>query len=233
MRQSFLSMPTRDRTERVAAVCSALHSLYGDPRLGNPEDPVDDLVYIVLSNKTREMTATTAYRALKAEYPSWERLAGASHDQLARLLHPCGLAGVRAEQLIGTMEQLIRDFGSCHLDALRSSTDSEVLAYLRTLPGVSEKVAKCVMMYTLDRGVLPVDTHVHRIASRLGWTNKRRLDQCGRELEELVPSARRYAFHVDCIVHGRLVCRARSPHCAHCCLYDYCEFGWRKNASRG
>ncbi len=89
---------------------------------------------------------------------------------------------------------------------------------LVSLPGVSEKVAKCIMMYTLNHRVLPVDVHVHRVVSRLGWTKRKRADQCHQELESLVPPRWRYAFHVGCVLHGRAVCRAQKPLCGNCSI---------------
>ena len=90
------------------------------------------------------------------------------------------------------------------------------------LDGVSEKVAKCVMMYTLGFDVLPVDVHVHRVATRLEWTNRKRADQCHEELEALVKPRYRFAFHVDCICHGRAVCRPKNPRCNDCVIRRYC-----------
>jgi endonuclease-3 len=119
---------------------------------------------------------------------------------------------------------ILSDFGHCDLRRIRLWTEFEIQEYLIGLPGVSTKVAKCVMMYTLGCSVLPVDTHVHRIAFRLGWTEKRRPSQCHSELEALVPKDRRYAFHVDCIAHGRSVCRPSNPACNLCCIRRYCDF---------
>jgi endonuclease-3 len=140
------------------------------------------------------------------------------------VLKPAGLSNIKARQLRGAIAKIVKDFGRCDLRQMRTWPESEVEEYLIGLPGVSEKVAKCVMMYTLGCSVLPVDTHVHRIASRLGWTKRRRADQSQSELEELVPRDRRYAFHVDCIAHGRTVCRPTTPACSSCCIRRYCEF---------
>lgn len=141
-----------------------------------------------------------------------------------RILQPAGLSIIKAKQLRGAIARIGRDFGRCDLRELRKWPESDIENYLVGLPGVSEKVAKCVMMYTLGCSVLPVDTHVHRIASRLGWTKKRRADQCHGELEALVPRHRRYAFHVDCIAHGRSVCRPTNPACGDCCIKEHCDF---------
>lgn len=218
------TLSPRKRRRVVGEVCSRLRAEYGSPRLGNPTDPIDDLVFIALSNKTQPNMASAVFTRMKQRYPTWELLA---HDDLASvkaLLAPSGLSSIRARQLQGALRKLIADFGSCSIEQLRGQAEGEIVEYLMSLPGVSEKVAKCVMMYTLDAEVLPVDAHVHRIACRLDWTNRKRADQSGAELEALVPRADRYAFHVDCVEHGRAVCRPRNPNCAACCIREFCRY---------
>ena len=95
---------------------------------------------------------------------------------------------------------------------------------LITLPGVSDKVAKCVMMYTMGKQVLPVDAHVHRVTRRLGWTSRKRADQTHEELEALIRPEQRYNFHVNCIQHGRLICIPHTPICNICPVNQYCEY---------
>lgn len=217
--------PPRVRVRLVRRVCERLERAYGAPRLGNPFDPMDDLVFIILSNKTTPSLADATYQTLKNKFSTWEDLRCAcTHWRLTSLLRRAGLSSVRARQLLGLFNRLAQDFGSCTLDGLRALPDEDALSYLRSLPGVSNKVARCVLMYSLDRRVLPVDSHVHRIARRLGWTARRRADQCHEELEALVSPDRRFAFHVDCVAHGRDVCRPSTPICESCCINRYCTY---------
>jgi endonuclease III len=98
------------------------------------------------------------------------------------------------------------DFGACNLTALAGWSDGDALAYLCALPGVGLKTARCVLMYSLGRPVLPVDTHLARLARRLGLVDDG-LPYTGlhEELEEIVAPADRYALHVNALTHGRLV----------------------------
>ena len=95
---------------------------------------------------------------------------------------------------------------------------------LTTLPGIAIKSAKCVMMYSLDRQVLPVDTHLRRLGERLGWVrsglSERRIHQ---EMESIVPADQRYSLHVNAIWHGRAVCRALRPRCDACVIAEFCS----------
>ncbi len=212
------------RAQVVRRVCKSLKNTYGLPRFGNPTNPIDDLVYVVLSNRTSPDMARSVYMRLKRLLGCWEAMPNTPIARLRSVLKPAGLSNVKAKQLRGAIASIVRDFGHCDLRKMRKWPESEIEEYLTGLPGVSEKVAKCVMMYTLGCSVLPVDTHVHRIAFRLGWTEKRRADQCHDELEALVSRDRRYAFHVDCIAHGRTVCRSTNPACDRCCIRRYCEY---------
>lgn len=208
----------------MLAVCAALARAYGSPRHGNPEDPFEDLIYILLSNRTAPATAVRVYRKLKETYPTGDAILAARPEALARLLAPAGLANKRASHLRAIATRLRADFGRIDLDALAGWPDERAEAYLCSLPGVSLKVAKCVLMYGLGRRVLPVDVHVHRVASRLGWIAHRRADQSHASLEALVPPAQRFGFHVDALAHGRAVCVAGLPRCGRCVVRQWCHY---------
>ncbi len=220
--------PNRVRCRTVQNVCETLKRSYGTPRLGNPSDPLDDLVFITLSNKTGPRTARRTFKALLERFRKWEDLLTAPISEVRRLLKPAGLSSVKSRHLRAAIRSIKNQFGSCDLRVLRGKPENEIEAFLVSLPGVSEKVAKCVMMYTLNAKVLPVDVHVHRVAGRLGWTARKRADQCHEELESLVPPKLRFAFHVDCVLHGRQVCRPHEPLCQSCCINGSCQYFRRK-----
>ena len=214
-----MSLTRRQPIPRIVQrVCEILEATYGSPRLGNPQDPLDDLVYIVLSNKTAPKIAAANYKRVKERFPTWDHLLASEPEVLRRLIEPGGLSTVKACQIRAAMSKIATDFGSPTLNQLRSKSVNESEKYLCSLPGVSKKVAKCILMYTLGAQVLPVDVHVYRVTKRLGWATKNRADQCHEELEELIPPDRRYNFHVDCVAHGRAVCRTRQPLCDTCCI---------------
>lgn len=216
--------PSSVRTRTVRRVCEIFTNVYGSPRFGNPQDSLDDLIYIILSNKTSPRTARSIYKKVKLRFQSWDDILAAPVSTLRAMLKPAGLHVTKSRHIRSAL-CLIKDrFGSCDLKQLRKMSPATVENYLVSLPGVSQKVAKCVMMYTLNLPVLPVDTHVHRISRRLGWTARRRADQCHSELEALVPPTLRRKFHVACIVHGRRVCRPQDPKCHNCCIRSYCEY---------
>ena len=215
---SIWKCPKRSRTARILEVCKRLETEYGQPRLGNPTDPLDDLIFIILSNRTSAAAAERVFVAIKSRFGRWDRLLKSSPKALRSMLKPIGLHKIRSYYIRATLRKIRDKFGRCDLTALRGQPEAVAFEFLSSLPGVSEKVAKCVMIYTLGAKVLPVDAHVFRVTRRLGWVSRNRADQCHEELEALVPAEKRYAFHVDCIAHGRAVCRPSSPGCGNCVI---------------
>lgn len=213
----------------VRRVCEAMEREYGQPSLGNPKDPLNDLVYVIVSNATSPQVASRIYFRIKKTFIIWDDVLISPASKLQSLLQPAGLSNVKSQQIRAALRKIRNDYGKCDLTPLREKSKAEIQDYLLSLPGVGEKVAKCVMMYTMDAKVLPVDRHVHRISKRLGWTARKRWDQCHDELEALVPPHRRYGFHVDCVLHGRSVCRRMNPACERCCINRHCEYFRRKH----
>lgn len=214
----------------VASVVELLGQMHGRPRLGNPDDPVTDLLYILLSNRTAPAVCVRVFEDVLQRFPTWDVLLDAGQEALCQVLQPAGLAEVRSRNIIAALERIRTDFGEVDLRPLALLTEEEALGYLTSLPGVSGKVARCVMMYTLGFDVLPVDVHVHRVSTRLGWTKRKRPDQCHEELEAVVPPALRYAFHVTCVAHGRSLCLPSRPLCGLCCVNQFCQYA---NAAGG
>ncbi len=105
----------------------------------------------------------------------------------------------------------------------------EAKAWLRKLPGVGPKTVACVLLFALGRPVLPVDTHVHRVAKRLGLINAKTLaEEAHTILETIVPAEDVYPFHILMIEHGRHVCKAQRPRCDQCVLEPGCPSSWLK-----
>lgn len=166
------------------------------------------------------------FERLRQAIPAWDDLPGMSTSDLADVIADAGLVNQKAPRFIAIARKLKDDFGRVTLSPLASCDDQDVEAYLTTLPGVGIKTAKCVMMYAMDRSVLPIDTHVARIATRLGLLDPevpvgRRHDL----LEAVVAPVHRYDFHVNAIAHGRAVCRAQAPRCIDCPIATMCPAG--------
>ncbi|HEY2064550.1 MAG TPA: hypothetical protein VGG84_01245 [Gemmatimonadaceae bacterium] len=219
------------RPKVVREVCSRLAQAYGSPRLGNPRHPLDDLIFIIASNRTGPTVASRVYASLRQRFRSWNELATVNSKELEAILAPAGLASKRAKHLIGIAKRLRQDFGRVTLAPLGGDSTAAIEEYLTSLPGVSEKVAKCVLLYGFGRRVLPVDVHVHRVAGRLGWHAHKRADQSHATLEAVVAAPQRYGFHTNAIALGREVCKP-VPLCSACLLVEFCETGRKLGRTR-
>lgn len=162
------------------------------------------------------------YDRLKAAMPHWRALTGIPVSDLRSLIAEAGLSGQRALRLKQIADRLVEDFGEVSLADLVHWDDEAAQHYLTSLPGVGVKTAKCVMMYSLGRKVLPVDTHTARVAIRLGLVTKGSTAAIDRNLSRVVSPALRFDFHVNSVAHGRAICRAVKPHCEGCVLSQLC-----------
>jgi DNA (cytosine-5)-methyltransferase 1 len=213
----------------VREINRLLELLHGTPTLGNKADPVDELVYIILSRKTREDAYQSSFDALKRSYRRWEDLLDAPIVEVERIVEGGGLGKKKARSLVGALAAIRERFDSCTLEPARSWTNEELEGFLCSLPEVSRKTAYCVMMYAMGRSVFPVDTHVGRVLQRLGLYRNLGLDlgdldhkQLQDVLADLVPPNLRYSLHVNLVAHGREVCTSVSPNCGACELRKFC-----------
>jgi endonuclease III len=214
-----------DIRRKAVDVADTLLREYGRSDLGNKANPLDELVYIALTRQTHEKNATRTWNALVTAYPTWEMLLKASEQEIAAVIADGGFSRQKAHWIKRSLQMIQERSGSLSLDFLENLNDSEAERFLCSLPGINVKSAKCVLMYSLERDVLPVDTHVRRVSERLGFlkqglTSKRAHEQ----LEAVFPPWHRSAYHVGAVVHGRQVCTVARPRCGGCVLKHSCDY---------
>ncbi len=210
--------------KRLAEIERRLRSVYGQPRHHNPPDPLDDLIFLVLSRMTQEVKYLRTYELLRRVMPTWGVVRDAPADALEGLLQDAGLAPTKSRQIQAILKEIEARERALDLSRLRALPDKEVEAYLASLPGVARKTARCVMLYALGRETCPVDTHVWRVMRRLGLAPDRSWSESNaRKLEEDTPHSLRSSLHVTLVAHGRSICKARRPLCAECVLAALCS----------
>ncbi len=190
-------------------------------------EPIEELILTVLSQNTSDVNRDRAYAAMRARFPPWEELAAADERALSQTIRPGGLANVKAPRILAILDEIAqREDGSFDLAWMQRAHSSRVREYLRSLPGVGPKTAACVLAFSLGRPTLPIDTHVFRVARRLGFFGEG-VDAARAHvvMDELVPDSLRVRLHVGLIRLGRQVCRAGRPDCAACPLLDLCPTG--------
>jgi len=186
-------------------------------------DPIDELVLTILSQSTSDANCYRGWHALRARYPDWNAVLQAPDSEVEETIRPAGLSKQKSGTILAALRRLQEGRGSSTLDHLEAMDDAEALEYLTSFKGVGVKTAACVLCFALGRDVIPVDTHVHRMAIRLGLVPENASAVRTHEiLNEIVPPELRYELHVLLIGHGRAVCAARRPRCGECSVSAIC-----------
>jgi len=207
----------------IEEVIELLEQEYG-PRKWQPDrDPIDVLIGTILSQNTSDTNSGGAFASLKASFASWEAVASAPAEHIAQVIKSGGLSQIKAVRIKQVLEQIEKEQGRISLDSLKSKSMAEAEDYLMRLPGVGHKTASCVLLFSLGKPSLPVDTHVFRVAKRLGLIDSRAsVEKAHSLLQEQTPPAKVYQFHIHMIEHGRRICHARQPRCNRCILRGIC-----------
>jgi endonuclease III len=225
-----LSAQSDDAVMRARAwkVHQALWTYYGAPTLKERRDPLSELMLTILSQNTSDLNSGRAYAALRQRYPSWEAVLAAPAEGVSEAIRPGGLANVKAPRMQRILADLARERGGLSLDFLAELPVAEAREYLLSLNGVGPKTAACVLLFSLHMPAMPVDTHVHRVALRVGLVPlKTSAEQAHTALEALLPQEAYYPFHLLMIQHGRTLCKAPAPQCGACPLALLCDYARR------
>lgn len=177
------------------------------------ENPFQLLTATILSAQTTDEAVNAVTPALFARYPTPADLAAADPSEVERLVHQTGFFRAKTRSIIGMAAALEERFGG------RVPTRMEDLV---TIPGVGRKTANVVRSVAFGLPGLPVDTHVGRLARRLGLTAETDPVKVEADLNALVPARDRGAFSLRLIAHGRRICQARRPRCDLCVLASFC-----------
>lgn len=215
----------------VAQVLDILEECWGmeeSPRFVSTEDPLDGLILTVLSQNTNDRNRDTAFQRLKQRFPTWKDVHEAQPDDLEEAIRPAGLGPTKARRIAHLLSLIFETFGGFSLSSLLGWNPEEARSYLEALPGVGAKTAACVLVFDLGMPAFPVDTHVARICTRIGFVLPGTAPaEISRIMESYVSRDRYRGAHLNFIEHGRHVCRARKPDCDACPLCPFCNTGKR------
>lgn len=222
-----LAADRRRRRQLVEVALERLGERYGHPTWAGPRlDAASELVLTILSQNTADTNSFRAFTALRARYAGWEEVLAAPTDELIEVIRPGGLAPTKAPRIQRVLAE-VKDAtnGTWDLSFLATLPFREARDWLVALPGIGRKTAAIVLLFNFGRPTLPVDTHVHRVAARLGMLPPRTpLERAHDLLEEVLRPEEVYPFHVELIRHGRDTCRAPRPICGLCPLTDACAY---------
>jgi len=180
------------------------------------ESPFQLLVAVILSAQCTDKRVNMVTPALFEAYPDAATMAQATPDDLFLYIHSVSYPNNKSHHLAAMARMLVSDF-----DGEVPDTVDE----LQRLPGVGRKTANVIAAVIFDQPAMPVDTHVFRVANRIGLTrNSKTPLATERTLVEHIPSELLPKAHHWLILHGRYVCQARKPKCGQCCINDLCDF---------
>lgn len=180
-------------------------------------NPYELLVAVILSAQCTDKRVNLTTPALFAAYPDAYALAKATPDEVFQIIKSISYPNNKSRHLVGMAQRLVSHFGG----VVPSDVDE-----LQTLPGVGRKTANVIASVVFNLPALAVDTHVFRVANRIGLTkNSKSPLHTERELVKHIPPEKIPIAHHWLILHGRYVCTARQPHCADCGIREICEYG--------
>ena len=193
--------------------------------------PLDELVSTFLNHRTRNRDAKAAFRALKGAYPDWADLTRAPTEEVERLIAPVTWPERKAPGVKALLRAVAARRGALELDFLGGLPVAEARAWLEALPGVGPKTSAAVLSFSTLRGrALPVDSHHHRVAQRVGLIpGDMAVGPSHAALEALLPAEwdaqAVYDHHQLLMRHGQKVCHFHRPDCTGCALLDLCPTG--------
>jgi endonuclease-3 len=213
---------------RIAEIIARLEDAYGIPEWRPHHDPLSELVLTILSQNTSDANSGRAFVRLLEAFPTWDAVASAPLGELIAAIQPGGLAPTKAPRIQAVLRDIEERRGGFDLGFLVDLPLDEARAWLGSLHGVGPKTVACVLLFALGRPAMPVDTHVFRVARRLGLIAERAgkaamtPEKAHALLEAAVAPEDYYAFHIGLIKHGRRTCIAQRPRCDVCVLRELC-----------
>ena len=200
-----------------------VHAIFSTLRKLNPEpktelqftNPYTLLVAIVLSAQATDAGVNKATPALFKVAPTPQKMLVLGETGLKNYIKTIGLFNAKAKNIIALSHKLIDEFGG------EIPHNAEAL---QTLPGVGRKTANVWLNCALGEHTIAVDTHVFRVANRLGLVKAKTPEETERQLMKVVPAEFLQHAHHWLILHGRYTCVARKPRCNNCAIYQWCEF---------
>jgi endonuclease-3 len=189
------------------------------PRL----DPLPELVYTILSQNTSDKNSERAFKNLTSVFKNMELLVEADRKVIEKCIKVGGLAAIKSARIQKVLQTIIRLRGNLDLSFLADIPLENAKNWLKDLPGIGPKSAAVILCFSFGRPAMPVDTHIYRVASRLGLIpNKASFQSAHDILENLVLRNEIFRFHVYLIQHGRTICKAQKPLCSSCILQNDC-----------
>jgi len=187
--------------------------------------PVETLVLTILSQNTTDVNRDRAYAALLRRFGSLDAVADADPERIAEAIRVGGLQAQKARSISEALRRVRDARGALDLTFLRETPVEEALAWLLDLPGVGRKTAGIVILFSFGKPYFPIDTHIRRVLTRVGWIRGK--EEPHRRVNGLLDSDAHLlsSLHLQLIRLGRTLCKPRGPLCADCPIRPRCKHG--------
>lgn len=204
------------RNEDIKIILDKLEEMYPDAECALVHDNVFQLIVAVaLSAQTTDKSVNLITPALFEKYKTPEELSNADISDVEELIRRIGMYKTKAKNIVGMAKALVLNHGGVVPDDYDS---------LVALPGVGRKTANVVLSVGFGHQRIAVDTHVFRVANRIGLVSEKDVLKTEYALMDRIPEERWSRTHHSLIFHGRQCCDARKPKCEECGINEYCEF---------
>lgn len=201
--------------ERYSVILKRLQDLFPAAQSElNFSNPYELIVSVILSAQCTDRRVNLTTPALFSKYPTVHHLAGASFEDVFELIHSISYPNNKARHIVAMAQRVVSEFGG----DIPTGIDE-----LMSLPGVGRKTANVVASIVDSAPVIAVDTHVFRVAHRLGLSKGTTPRAVELDLERHIPAEMRPDAHHWLLLHGRYTCTAKKPQCEHCGLKPYCK----------
>jgi len=215
----------RRRPGLLAFVLGGLREMYGVPTWTRRRDPTDELVVTILAQHTSDLNAERAFVELRSRLPEWSEVELAPLRIVEAAIASGGLAKQKAPRIQAALRAIRAERGDFSLEFLGAMDPLAARDWLTRIPGIGKKTASVVLLFCFGMPLMPVDTHVHRVTTRIGLVPPRATpDEAHARLMADIPPDTIFEAHVNLITHGRRTCFARNPACFRCAVRARCRY---------
>lgn len=233
---SNYTMPsTTDTQTDLYFLIRTLQNEYGRQTRYSTKSAVDQLIATTLSQRTNYADEKAAYDKLLATYGDWHGVAKAPVEGIEECIQTSRWPEIKAPRIKEMLNIILEEYGELDMQFLADMPVDEAQELLMKLPGVGFKTATFVLLFSLRRPALPVDTHVHRVSTRYGILPKKitqakshaaLLDMLPKDADELLN------FHKLLFKHGQRVCTYSRPRCERCVVRERCRYFLSEKSER-
>ena len=193
-------------------------------KANNSPQPLDMLIATILSQNTNDQNSFKAYQNLKKYFNNWEEIKNSDTYIIEDKIRIAGLGAQKACTIKNLLDELYKDGKNYSLSNLSKLNNEKSIQYLTQFKGVGVKTASCVLLFSLNKNICPVDTHVHRTLNRIGLVKTNSPDKTFFEINKNFPPKIAHSFHTNLIRLGREICKPKNYKCSICPLLEVCEF---------